>query len=175
MSEISAAADALLAYAEKQKAILTVAKALKDLGSIEQATRENEAQVVKVRAQVDKVKAELAATAHSLESLQKEQAEQIEAHEAKVKIIIASAGAEAEAIIDKAKEQARELVDDALVQTAKAEVSHQDKIRAAESRLTDIAAQAKAVEITRDGMIQESRALEAKVAAMREAASKVLA
>lgn len=174
MADLLQAAESVRRWVEKQRDIIALGDALKEIGSIDQARSESQAALDKVNAEHTAKVAELAAVKTELPSVIAARAKEVEAHKATLQGLTDAANKNAEGIVDRAKKMAADTISAANAEAARVQKAHGEtmtglaaELMAKRGELADVQRQ---IAIARN----EHDTLQANIAAMRKAARAVV-
>lgn len=124
MTDFNAAAEYVRRYAEKQRDIIALGEALKEIGMVDQATKEHQATLDKVTAQLAKATDELGAAKKEHTAFLKGRVEELATHKAALEAVTDAANKSAAATIVRANEAAKNILDAANAEVSRMQSAH---------------------------------------------------
>ena len=173
MSQLSDAADLALQWAEKQQAILEIAKALKSIGSIEQATEERQKALVTATAEHEAMKANVEQATEALAALLAEHSREVGAHQTAVAEMRDKAATDADAIRALACADADAAVEAADAEVQRIQAAHAETMATLNTQLAALREEVSAAQTDLATAKAERDAVKSATDAMRQAARAV--
>lgn len=173
MSSIDEAADALRVFAEGLRPVFDVADRLKEMGSIENATRERREALARVTAEHEEAVADNARSADRFHRALAAQAETLEANVKKAASILEEADAAAERIVAEANAKADGIVAAARTEVERAIKAHAAEMAEIEEQLMTLKEEAANAIARRDEAVVHHGKVLQSVEEMKEAARRV--
>jgi len=174
MSKLSDSADQLLAWADRQQAIMDVAAALKEVGSLDQAISERKAATAQATIDRDAVLTQLNQAKTDLDSLIAANASEKDQHAQRLQASSAATAKEADGIIAKARADAAVLIQNARDNAAHIQANHEQTMVALNGSLDAVRAKLADTQAALEAAHTEHESVKQKTAALKAAAQDIL-
>lgn len=173
MSSIDEAADALRVFAEGLRPVFDVADRLKEMGSIENATRERKEALARATAEHEEAVAENTRSVDRFHRALAAQAETLAANVKKAASLLEEADAAAERIVAEANAKAVTILAEARIEVERATKAHAAEMAEIEKQLMTIKEEAANALARRDEAVAHHGKILKSVEEMKEAARRV--
>lgn len=168
-------AEALTMWAERFKAVMDLADAIKEAGSLENAIAERKAQIALLNVEHSDTQAKLADAQAEWDRLAQIQAAVLDAQRQTADALLGAAHEQEQAIIASAKANAQQLIDDANTQAAKLEAAHTARLNTSRAELTGLLLKKQTAENDVVRATEQHNILAQKMAALRDSARSLSA
>lgn len=174
MADLGKAAESVLEFAERFRAIIDLAEALKGNASIEQAIAERKAALAAATAEHEQMLADLDRTRASIAAAVAEGNDALKAHGVEMRRLEAATRDEAKATVENARESAAEIVAEAQQNADRRLAAAKKEVSAAAEELARARSELAGVESEISSARAELEEITAKMSELRRAAQSVL-